>query len=223
MTAADERSSIMANVLIQSQNTANINPKMDSLNNNIAVEADKNGIKPETNDDNVSNLMEKLRSKTNQTKSWTDLTKLMKQPINEKRHIDVNERSQLQKCLDTIQKSIRVTSWQSMVERLETICRQLGLKFSVPPQTSPKRVECFVHSEMYYVEVLLESPTGHVLDCKVAHQAEALVGVPRPCCSSPIHSNHFVCRVVPNSPMFFKKEILSNSPNTWRDCPLSTK
>ncbi|CAG2103314.1 unnamed protein product, partial [Medioppia subpectinata] len=43
-----------------------------------------------------------------------------------------------------------------------------------PRQTSPARVECFVHSEMYYVEVLLEAPTGHVLDCKVAHQAEAL-------------------------------------------------
>ena len=149
---------------------------MDSLNNNIAIEADKNGIKGETNDDNLSNMMEKLHTKPNPSKSWTDLSKIMKQSVNEKRHIlDGNERSQLQKCLDTIQKNIRVTSLQSMVERLETICRQLGLKFSVPPQTSPKRVECFVHSEMYYVEVLLEAPTGHVLDCKVAHQAEALV------------------------------------------------
>ena len=165
-----------SNVLIQNGTTFNINTKMDSINGN---DSEKTVLKSESNDENLSNLMEKLHSKAkmkDQIKSWADLTKMMKQSVNEKRHIiDVNERNQLQKCLDTIQKNIRVTSLQSMVERLETICRQLGLKFSVPPQTSPKRVECFVHSEMYYVEVLLEAPTGQVLDCKVAHQAEALV------------------------------------------------
>ena len=164
----------MANVLLQ--NSATLTPKMESINGNIVVDSDKNVVKSETNEENLSNLMDKLHAKANQMKSWTDLVKIMKQSVNEKRHIiDINERNQLQKCLDTIQKNIRVTSLQSMVERLETICRQLGLKFSVPPQTSPKRVECFVHSEMYYVEVLLEAPTGNVLDCKVAHQAEALV------------------------------------------------
>ena len=163
------------NILMQNSATFNGTSKMDSINGNIVIDSDKSVVKSETNDDSLSNLMEKLHAKANQMKSWTDLAKIMKQSVNEKRHIiDINERNQLQKCLDTIQKNIRVTSLQSMVERLETICRQLGLKFSVPPQVSPKRVECFVHSEMYYVEVLLEAPTGNVLDCKVAHQAEAL-------------------------------------------------
>ncbi|CAG2103315.1 unnamed protein product [Medioppia subpectinata] len=172
-----------SHVLIPNAMTMTTNAKMDSMNGNVLVDniADnKSGVRCETSEDNVTVLMERLHSKASQMKSWTELTKIMKQSVNEKRNtIDVNERSQLQKCLDTIQKSIRITSLQSMVERLETICRQLGLKFSLPRQTSPARVECFVHSEMYYVEVLLEAPTGHVLDCKVAHQAEAVFLVRR--------------------------------------------
>lgn len=40
--------------------------------------------------------------------------------------IDSVEKNQLQKCLDTLQHSIKVTSLQSMVERLESLSRQLG-------------------------------------------------------------------------------------------------
>lgn len=126
------------------------------------------------NTTSINNLMDKLRSRATQMKSWTEIGKMLKTSLSEKRHlVDVNERSQLQKCLDTIQKNIRVTSLQSMVERLETICRQLGLKFSGTSTT--KGIECFVHSEMYYVEVLLEPQTGYVIDCKIAHQTEATV------------------------------------------------
>jgi mediator of RNA polymerase II transcription subunit 1 len=165
-----------SNVLTQNQSIVNTNQRiMESINGNVVDNEKTVGTKSDSSDDNLCNLMEKLRSKSTQMKTWTELTKIMKQSLNEKRHIiDINERNQLQKCLDTIQKNIRVTSLQSMVERLETICRQLGLKFSLT--SSSKGVECFVHSEMYYVEVLLELQTGHVLDCKVAHQADALVG-----------------------------------------------
>lgn len=45
--------------------------------------------------------------------------------------IDSIEKNQLQKCLDTLQHSIKVTSFQSMVERLESLARQLGLVFVV--------------------------------------------------------------------------------------------
>jgi len=164
-----------SNVLVQNQSTVSTNQRiMEPVNGSVVVDSEKNVAKSESTEDNLSNLMEKLHSKSTQMKSWTELIKIMKQSLNEKRHIiDINERNQLQKCLDTIQKSIRVSSLQSMVERLETICRQLGLKFSLT--SSSKGVECFVHSEMYYVEVLLELSTGHVLDCKVAHQADALV------------------------------------------------
>lgn len=40
--------------------------------------------------------------------------------------MDGVERIQLQKCLDTLQNSIRVTTLSGMVERLESISRQLG-------------------------------------------------------------------------------------------------
>jgi len=45
--------------------------------------------------------------------------------------IDSIEKNQLQKCLDTLQHSIKVTSFQSMVERLESLARQLGWVFVV--------------------------------------------------------------------------------------------
>lgn len=40
--------------------------------------------------------------------------------------MDSVERNQLQKCLDILQHSIKVTSLQGMVERLESVTRQLG-------------------------------------------------------------------------------------------------
>ena len=52
--------------------------------------------------------------------------------LQEKRYpVDGVERIQLQKCLDTLQNSIRVTTLSGMVERLESISRQLGLVFCV--------------------------------------------------------------------------------------------
>jgi mediator of RNA polymerase II transcription subunit 1 len=47
--------------------------------------------------------------------------------IQDKRYpVDSIERNQLQKCLDILQHSIKVTSLQGMVERLESVTRQLG-------------------------------------------------------------------------------------------------
>jgi hypothetical protein len=47
--------------------------------------------------------------------------------MQEKRYpVDNVERNQLQKCLDILQHSIKVTSLQGMVERLESVTRQLG-------------------------------------------------------------------------------------------------
>lgn len=43
--------------------------------------------------------------------------------------LDSVEKSQHQKCLDTLQQSMKVTSLQSMVERLESLTRQLGYVF----------------------------------------------------------------------------------------------
>lgn len=48
-------------------------------------------------------------------------------PFQDKRFaIDSVEKAQLQKSLDALQHSIKVTSLQSMIERLESLSRQLG-------------------------------------------------------------------------------------------------
>ena len=118
------------------------------------------------NDATFAILMDKLHSKSNQMKSWTDLSKSLKQSLLEKRPFvnDINDKLQLQRALDTMQNNIEVKSVQSMVERLDTICRQLKLKFNCT-----KNYECFVSSDMYYVEIKLDPDTGHVLDCNVVH------------------------------------------------------
>nr|CAD7196769.1 unnamed protein product [Timema douglasi] len=77
-------------------------------------------------------LMEKLRSRAGQFKSFVETSKALRMALLEKRYpVDSVERSQLQKCLDTLQHSIKVTSLQGMVERLESVSRQLGLAYSL--------------------------------------------------------------------------------------------
>lgn len=90
-------------------------------------------------------LMEKLRSKASQYKSFAETAKTVRMTLlvgyevysflnffngfflQEKRYpLDSVEKNQHQKCLDTLQHSIKVTSLQSMVERLESLTRQLG-------------------------------------------------------------------------------------------------
>lgn len=115
-------------------------------------------------------LMQRIRRRQN-AKSWSELIKISRSSLHDKRNsflIDPVDRVQLQKCLDTMQKSIKVTSLQSMVERLETITRQLGLKFTVGPSGQ----DVFISSDMFYVEVVLEPTNGYVLDVKIAHHAD---------------------------------------------------
>lgn len=72
-------------------------------------------------------MMEKLRSKRGQYKSYAESAKLLKIALLDKRNpMEMLERQQLQKCLDTLQHSFKVTSLQGMVERLGTVTRQFG-------------------------------------------------------------------------------------------------
>lgn len=121
-------------------------------------------------------LLEKIKKRSKQSKTWNDLAKLSRTFLNEKRHpiiTDQQEKSQLQRCLDTIQKSIKVTSLQSMIERLETITRQLGLKFMSINLVDSSGKNVFISSEMFYVEVNLNS-SGFVNDVKIAHGSDAI-------------------------------------------------
>uniref|UniRef100_A0A6P7G505 Mediator of RNA polymerase II transcription subunit 1 n=2 Tax=Diabrotica virgifera virgifera TaxID=50390 RepID=A0A6P7G505_DIAVI len=111
-------------------------------------------------------LMEKLRSKASQFKTLPEISKNVRMTLLEKRYAsDSVEKSQHQKCLDTLQYSIKVTSLQSMVERLESLTRQLGLKFVVEPSG------VFISSDMFYLEIVL-NPNGCVEDVKIHHEGK---------------------------------------------------
>lgn len=102
------------------------------------------------------------------TSDWVDVIKLVRSALFEKRPFVMNdtaERNQVQKCLDVIQKSIRITSSTSMKERLETITRQLNLKLKV----GATNTELFIFTEMVLVEIQLNPETGQVLDVKISH------------------------------------------------------
>ncbi|GFQ91407.1 mediator of RNA polymerase II transcription subunit 1 [Trichonephila clavata] len=130
-----------------------------------------------TKESTLENLMEKLRAKTGQYRSWPEMSKSLRVAITEKRHLmNSGDRTQLQKVLDTLQKSIKVISLQSMVERLESISRQVqGVRFS---NNSPSP-ELYIYNDMFYVEIILE-PTGAVKDVKINHQADPAVIVTCP-------------------------------------------
>lgn len=111
-------------------------------------------------------LMERLR-KANQHKPFPELSKAMRMSMLEKRYaLDSVEKANLQKCLDSMQHCIKVTTRQGLVERLESLSRQLGLKFM--EETQPKPI-LFISSDMFYLEIVLDSG-GTVQDVKVHHE-----------------------------------------------------
>ncbi|XP_054285871.1 mediator of RNA polymerase II transcription subunit 1 [Macrosteles quadrilineatus] len=113
-------------------------------------------------------LMEKLRAKTGQFKSFFENAKALRMALLEKRYpVDSVERVQLHKCLDTLQNNIKVTTVQAMVERLESVSRQLGLKFVA----GHSGLDFFISSDMFYLELVLE-PSGGVRDVKVHHEGK---------------------------------------------------
>lgn len=61
--------------------------------------------------------------------------------------------------------------FQGMIERLDTITRQLGLKLTKDQKRGSDRkaveFEVFISSDMFYVEVIVEA-NGHVCDVKVS-------------------------------------------------------
>uniref|UniRef100_A0A663MPN7 Mediator of RNA polymerase II transcription subunit 1 n=1 Tax=Athene cunicularia TaxID=194338 RepID=A0A663MPN7_ATHCN len=76
-------------------------------------------------------------------------------------------------CLETLQKALKVSSLPAMTDRLESIARQNGLGSHL----SANGTECYITSDMFYVEVQLD-PTGLLCDVKVAHHGENPVSCP---------------------------------------------
>lgn len=111
-------------------------------------------------------LMEQLRTKTSHsTKTFQELAKSMRMSLLEKRYaLDAVEKAHLQKTLDSMQHCIRITTRQGLVERLESLTRQLGLKFT------DNNNNLFISSDMFYLEIMLDPTTGNVHDVKVHHE-----------------------------------------------------
>ncbi|XP_075436264.1 mediator of RNA polymerase II transcription subunit 1 [Ascaphus truei] len=69
--------------------------------------------------------------------------------------------------LETLQKALKMSSLSAMTDRLESIARQNGLGSHL----SPSGTDCYITSDMFYVEVQLD-PAGLLSDVKVAHHGE---------------------------------------------------
>lgn len=111
-------------------------------------------------------LMERLRSKSSQYKPLQDTSKNIRMAMLEKRYaLDAVEKSNLQKCLDSMQYCIKVTTRQGLVDRLESLSRQLGLKFM------DDNDNLFISSDMFYLEIILDA-NGKVRDVKVHHECK---------------------------------------------------
>lgn len=109
-------------------------------------------------------LMERLRLKSSQYKPLQETSRNIRIAMLEKRYaLDMVEKANLQKCLDRMQCCIKVTSRQGLVERLESLSRQLGLKFS------DDNLNLFISSDMFYLEIILDGE-GKVHDVKVHHE-----------------------------------------------------
>uniref|UniRef100_A0A8D0GP18 Mediator of RNA polymerase II transcription subunit 1 n=1 Tax=Sphenodon punctatus TaxID=8508 RepID=A0A8D0GP18_SPHPU len=121
----------------------------------------------------MSSLLERLHSKFNQNRPWTETMKLVRQVMEKRVGMNSGGHQHLVSCLETLQKALKVSSLPAMTDRLESIARQNGLGSHL----SPNGTECYITSDMFYVEVQLD-PTGLLCDVKVAHHGENPVSCP---------------------------------------------
>ncbi|TRY59409.1 hypothetical protein DNTS_004313 [Danionella cerebrum] len=118
-------------------------------------------------------LLERLYCKHNSSRSWQETSKVVRQAM-EKHGVSNTAGHQLQlSCLETLQRALKVSSLPSMTDRLESIARQNMLSSHL----SPSRTECYITSDMFYVEVHMDK-SGKLVDVKVAHHGENPVSCP---------------------------------------------
>ncbi|XP_078280526.1 mediator of RNA polymerase II transcription subunit 1 isoform X2 [Rhinoraja longicauda] len=115
----------------------------------------------------MNSLLEKLHAKYSQTRPWSETAKLVRQAMEKRNIMNTGGHQHLIACLETLQKALKVMSLPAMTDRLESIARQNSLGSHL----SPSGTECYITSDMFYVEVLLD-PSGQVCDVKVAHHGE---------------------------------------------------
>lgn len=115
----------------------------------------------------VSALLERLHAKHNASRPWQETCKVVRQAMEKRGVMNAAGHQLFLTCLETLQRALKVSSLSSMTDRLESIARQNMLGSHL----SPSGTECYITSDMFYVEVQLDA-TGQLVDVKVAHQGE---------------------------------------------------
>uniref|UniRef100_A0A8C9WRH9 Mediator of RNA polymerase II transcription subunit 1 n=1 Tax=Scleropages formosus TaxID=113540 RepID=A0A8C9WRH9_SCLFO len=121
----------------------------------------------------ISALLERLHAKHNASRPWQETSKVVRQAMEKRGATNSAGHQLLLTCLETLQRALKVSSLPSMTDRLESIGRQNGLGSHL----SPSGTECYITSDMFYVEVQLDSG-GQLVDVKVAHHGENPVSCP---------------------------------------------
>ncbi|GLD62884.1 mediator of RNA polymerase II transcription subunit 1, partial [Lates japonicus] len=112
-------------------------------------------------------LLERLHAKHNASRPWQETCKVVRQAMEKRGVMNAAGHQLLLTCLETLQRALKVSSLPSMTDRLESIARQNMLGSHL----SPSGTECYITSDMFYVEVQLDT-SGQLVDVKVAHQGE---------------------------------------------------
>ncbi|XP_041830067.1 mediator of RNA polymerase II transcription subunit 1 [Melanotaenia boesemani] len=132
----------------------------------------ENRVKPEEateteKQSRMASLLEKLHAKHNASRPWQETCKVVRQAMEKRGVMNAAGHQLLLSCLETLQRALKVSSLPSMTDRLESIARQNMLGSHL----SPSGTECYITSDMFYVEVQLDS-SGQLVDVKVAHERE---------------------------------------------------
>ena len=125
----------------------------------------------------ASAWMEKLRNKSSTLKSLQDLSKSVRAALLDRRQLgalDGEDKAILRKSLDTLSESIPVKGAASMAERLEAIARKMGRNHEngqnkLSFMEAPAHGCFFLSTEMFYVEINIDSASGMVKDAKIHH------------------------------------------------------
>ncbi|XP_026864985.2 mediator of RNA polymerase II transcription subunit 1 [Electrophorus electricus] len=114
----------------------------------------------------VNALLERLHAK-HVSRPWQETSKVVRQAMEKRGAMSSDGHQLLLTCLETLQRALKVSSLASMTDRLESIARQNMLGSHL----SPSETECYITSDMFYVEVQLDT-VGQLVDVKVAHHGE---------------------------------------------------
>uniref|UniRef100_A0A4W6BUV5 Mediator of RNA polymerase II transcription subunit 1 n=2 Tax=Lates calcarifer TaxID=8187 RepID=A0A4W6BUV5_LATCA len=121
----------------------------------------------DTKQSRMAALLERLHAKHNASRPWQETCKVVRQAMEKRGVMNAAGHQLLLTCLETLQRALKVSSLPSMTDRLESIARQNMLGSHL----SPSGTECYITSDMFYVEVQLDT-SGQLVDVKVAHQGE---------------------------------------------------